>query len=179
VCCGAGRLIQITPQIRILVAVEPIDARKGIDSLAQLCREKLPPIHSRCLFVFRSRRGTAIKLLAYDGRDFGCHQALVEGAFPLVPTATNSAGVASASAQLLLRRQSGCGSSTGVAPRERLKNKNTKSACVPDSFLANWRICRSSGSIVAASLQRKTSPFCASSLRPLRHEPKKAVGESV
>jgi len=28
---GAGRLIQITPQIRILVAVEPIDARKGID----------------------------------------------------------------------------------------------------------------------------------------------------
>ena len=36
-----GVLIQITPQIRILVAVEPIDARKGIDSLAQLCREKL------------------------------------------------------------------------------------------------------------------------------------------
>jgi hypothetical protein len=29
---GAGRLIQIMPQIRILVAVEPIDARKGIDS---------------------------------------------------------------------------------------------------------------------------------------------------
>jgi hypothetical protein len=36
---GAGRLIQIAPQIRILVAVEPIDARKGIDSLARLCRE--------------------------------------------------------------------------------------------------------------------------------------------
>jgi hypothetical protein len=28
---GAGRLIQVTPQILILVAVEPIDARKGID----------------------------------------------------------------------------------------------------------------------------------------------------
>jgi hypothetical protein len=26
---GAGRLIQITPQIRILVAIEAIDARKG------------------------------------------------------------------------------------------------------------------------------------------------------
>lgn len=38
---GSGILIQITPQLRILVAVEPIDARKGIDSLAQLCREKL------------------------------------------------------------------------------------------------------------------------------------------
>lgn len=34
-------MIQIAPQIRILVAVEAIDARKGIDSLAQLCRDKL------------------------------------------------------------------------------------------------------------------------------------------
>jgi hypothetical protein len=38
---GAGVLIQITPQLRILVAIEAIDGRKGIDSLAQLCREKL------------------------------------------------------------------------------------------------------------------------------------------
>jgi len=60
-------LIQITPQMRILVAVEPIDARKGIDSLAQVCREKLAADpFSGCLFIFRSRRGTAIKLLAYD-----------------------------------------------------------------------------------------------------------------
>jgi hypothetical protein len=56
---GAGRLIQIAPQIRILVAVEPIDARKGIDSLAQLCREKLSADpFSGWLFIFRSRRGT-------------------------------------------------------------------------------------------------------------------------
>lgn len=34
-------MIQIAPQIRILVAIEPIDGRKGIDALAQLCREKL------------------------------------------------------------------------------------------------------------------------------------------
>ena len=56
---GAGRLIQIAPQIRILVAVEPIDARKGIDSLAQLCREKLSADpFSGWPFIFRSRRGT-------------------------------------------------------------------------------------------------------------------------
>ena len=36
---GVGVLIQITPQLRILVAIEAIDGRKGIDSLAQLCRE--------------------------------------------------------------------------------------------------------------------------------------------
>jgi hypothetical protein len=32
---------QITPQMRILVAVEAVDGRKGIDSLARLCQEKL------------------------------------------------------------------------------------------------------------------------------------------
>ena len=57
-------MIQITPQIRILVAVEPIDARKGIDSLAQLCREKLAADpFSGCLFIFRSRRRQLYELL--------------------------------------------------------------------------------------------------------------------
>ena len=56
-------MIQISPQLRILVAVESIDARKGIDSLVQLCREKLEADpFSGWLFIFRSRRGTAIKL---------------------------------------------------------------------------------------------------------------------
>jgi hypothetical protein len=41
---GCSFLIQITPQLRILVAIESIDARKGIDSLAQLCREKLETV---------------------------------------------------------------------------------------------------------------------------------------
>jgi transposase len=60
-------VIQITPQLRILVAVEAIDARKGIDSLAQLCREKLDADpFSGCLFIFRSRSGKAIRILAYD-----------------------------------------------------------------------------------------------------------------
>ena len=64
---GVGVLIQITPQLRILVAIDAIDGRKGIDSLAQLCRENLATDpFSGCLFIFRSRRGTAIKLLAYD-----------------------------------------------------------------------------------------------------------------
>jgi len=34
-------VIRITPQMRILVAIEPVDGRKGIDSLARLCEEKL------------------------------------------------------------------------------------------------------------------------------------------
>ena len=83
---GGCLLIQITPQLRILVAVEAIDGRKGIDSIAQLCREKLDADpFSGCLFIFRSRRGTAIKLLAYDGQGFlARHEATVEGPFQVV-----------------------------------------------------------------------------------------------
>ena len=44
--------------MRILVAIEAIDGRKGIDSLAQLCREKLrSDPFSGCLFIFRNRSG--------------------------------------------------------------------------------------------------------------------------
>ena len=34
-------MIQITPQMRILVGVEAVDFRKGIDGLARVCREVL------------------------------------------------------------------------------------------------------------------------------------------
>jgi transposase len=64
-------VIQITPQMRILVAIEAVDGRKGIDSLARLCQEKLQSDpFSGCLFVFRSRRGTSIRILVYDGQGF-------------------------------------------------------------------------------------------------------------
>jgi transposase len=136
-------LIQITPQIRILVAVEPIDARKGIDSLAQLCREKLASDpFSGCLFIFRSRRGTAIKLLAYDGQGFWlATKRLSKGRFRWWPTGDEPARVLRAhQAQLLLAAGNPeGGGSAGMAPRERakLRNKTSKSAYVPDSFLAN------------------------------------------
>ena len=62
-------MIQVTPQMRILVAVEPADFRKGIDGLARLCREVLQSDpFSGAVFVFRNRRATSIKLLVYDGQ---------------------------------------------------------------------------------------------------------------
>ena len=62
---------QITPQMRILVAVEPVDFRKGIDGLAALCRQALSsdPLGGT-LFVFCSRQRHAIKCLMYDGQGF-------------------------------------------------------------------------------------------------------------
>ena len=64
-------MIQITPQMRVLVAIERVDGRKGIDSLVLLCQEKLAEDpFSGCVFVFRSRSGTAIRLLSYDGQGY-------------------------------------------------------------------------------------------------------------
>jgi transposase len=57
-------MIQITPQMRILVAVEPVDFRKGIDALARVCRQVLQSDpFCGALFVFRNRRGQAIRIL--------------------------------------------------------------------------------------------------------------------
>ncbi|MFQ5744829.1 MAG: IS66 family insertion sequence element accessory protein TnpB [Acidobacteriota bacterium] len=76
-------MMQVTPQMRILVAVEPADFRCGIDGLARVCKEhlKADPF-SGCLFVFRNRRATAIKILVYDGRGFWLsHKRLSAGKF--------------------------------------------------------------------------------------------------
>lgn len=102
---GGCLLIQITPQLRILVAVEAIDGRKGIDSIAQLCREKLDADpFSGCLFIFRSRRATAIKLLVYDGQGFWlATKRLSKGRFKWWPTGSEPARILRAhQAQLLL-----------------------------------------------------------------------------
>ena len=80
-------MIQLTAQMRILVAVEPQDFRKGIDGLCQICREVLrsDPL-SGWVFVFRSRRGTAIRVLSYDGQGFWlCHKRLSQGRFQYWP----------------------------------------------------------------------------------------------
>jgi hypothetical protein len=34
-------MLQITPQMKILVAVEPADFRRGIDGLARVCQQAL------------------------------------------------------------------------------------------------------------------------------------------
>ena len=81
-------MLQITPQMKILVAVEPADFRKGIDGLVRLCKDALgQDPFAGAVFVFRNRRGTAIKVLVYDGQGFWlCHKRLSEGRFHWWPS---------------------------------------------------------------------------------------------
>jgi len=80
-------VIQITPQMRLLLAVEPVDFRKGIDGLAACCRQALgtDPL-AGALIVFRSRSRRALKILVYDGQGFWlCQKRLSQGRFQWWP----------------------------------------------------------------------------------------------
>jgi transposase len=60
-------MLQLTPQSRIFVALEPVDFRKGIDGLGGLCRRALAqnPLDG-AIYVFRNRAATGLKILCYD-----------------------------------------------------------------------------------------------------------------
>ena len=110
-------MLQITPHMKILVAVAPTDFRRGIDGLAQLCRETLQQDpFAGAVFVFRNRRGTALKVLMYDGQGFWlCHKRLSQGRFPWWPTAQGGTQRLAAH-QLLVLLAAGNPTRTGAAP---------------------------------------------------------------
>ena len=87
-------MLQITPQMKVLVAIQPADFRKGIDGLAALCKSSLEQDpFAGTVYVFRNRRGTAIKALVYDGQGFWlCQKRLSEGKFRWWPRASDAAG---------------------------------------------------------------------------------------
>jgi len=99
-------MIQLTSQMRILVAIEPADFRKGIDGLSQLCRNEFDE-NPFCgsVFVFRNRRKTAIKALVYDGQGFWlCQKRLSRGKFKHWPGGETRLGELEAHELLILLR---------------------------------------------------------------------------
>jgi transposase len=111
-------MIQVTPQMRILLAIEPVDFRKGIDGLVQLCREKLKaePMGGT-LFVFSSRRRRAVKVLVYDGQGFWlCQKRLSQGRFGWWPSVGAEPTLCLDAHQLQLLLWNGDPSRTQAAP---------------------------------------------------------------
>jgi len=60
-------MLSLPGSVRIHLAVEPCDKRRGFDSLAAIVRERFgdDPLSGH-LFVFRSRRADRIKILWWD-----------------------------------------------------------------------------------------------------------------
>jgi transposase len=111
-------MLQISPQMKILVAVEPADFRRGIDGLARLCQQALhEDPFAGAVFVFRNRKGTALKVLMYDGQGFWlCHKRLSRGRFPWWPSDAGEAAQRLAVHQLSVLLAAGNPTRTGAAP---------------------------------------------------------------
>ena len=122
----------------MLVACEPVDFRKGIDSLACVCRQQfqLDPFLGT-LFVFRNRSGTALKLLVYDGQGFWlCQKRFSKGRLQWWPRQTTDGVAALPAEQLAVLIYNGLPLRAGMAePWRRV----------------GWRFPTSSGSSKAAT----------------------------
>jgi transposase len=111
-------MIQITPQVRIVAAIEPVDFRCGIDGLARSCKEMLKhdPFNG-WVFVCRNRSAKALKILVYDGQGFWlCHKRLSSGKFCWWPASKSAASKTLAAHQVQVLLSAGNPEATQAAP---------------------------------------------------------------
>jgi transposase len=109
-------MLQLTPQSRIFLALAPVDFRKGIDSLAALCRQAFlqNPLDG-AIYVFRNRAGTSLKVLYYDGQGYWlCTKRLSAGRWRWWPRA-GSATVRLAARELHVLLWNGCPDQAAMA----------------------------------------------------------------
>lgn len=121
-------MIQITPQMRILLAIEPVDFRRGIDGLGALCRAALKsdPLDGT-VFVFCGRSRRAIKILTYDGQGFWLAQKrLSTGRFHAWPKSDSTAARSLDPHQLHALLWNGDPTATNTAPLWRPLNGGIK-----------------------------------------------------
>jgi transposase len=111
-------MIQVTPHMRVLVAVEPVDFRRGIDGLAQQCRAVLgEDPFTGAVFVFRNRQRTALKLLVYDGQGFWlCHKRLSQERFRWWPESAEAGASLLQAHELQVLLSGGDPTATRAAP---------------------------------------------------------------
>jgi transposase len=90
---GSGTMIHVTAQMRVLVAIEPVDGRTRIDSLARVCQAQLgDDPFSGCVFFLRNRSAKSILILGYDGQGYWLAQKrLSKGRFTWWPESSSAA----------------------------------------------------------------------------------------
>jgi transposase len=97
-------VLSFPPAVRIWLALEPADLRKGFDALAELVRQHLrdDPLSGH-VFVFRNRRSDRIKLLYWDTDGFVIvYKRLESGSFRFPVATEGQAGVTLRAAELAM-----------------------------------------------------------------------------
>ena len=76
-------MFHISGQMKIFVALEPVDLRRGFDGLSALVQQTLQqdPLSGH-LFLFRNRRRDRLKILFWDGDGYALfYKRLARGTF--------------------------------------------------------------------------------------------------
>jgi transposase len=73
-------MIGVPAGARILIAVRPVDFRKGMDGLAALVQQALQADpFAGDVFIFRAKRADRVKILVYDGSGLVLYHKRLEG----------------------------------------------------------------------------------------------------
>ena len=99
-------MLSISGPTKVFLALEPVDMRKGFDTLAAWVQDalQLDPLSGH-LFVFRSKRGDRMKILYWDTRGYALwYTRLEEGTFrfPAAEEAQRSLSISAADLAMLL-----------------------------------------------------------------------------
>lgn len=92
----------LPPSVRIFLAIEPVDMRRGHDGLAAIVRNQWKlDLYSGHLFVFTGKRGDRVKILFFDRGGFVVYYKRLErGRFRLPRVPAGSASVTMDAAEL-------------------------------------------------------------------------------
>lgn len=87
-------MLSIPGQVKIFLAVEPVDMRQGFDRLAARVSQTLQadPLSGH-LFVFRNRRADRVKLLYWDGDGYAIWYKRLEAGTFRFPAAEGQSSV--------------------------------------------------------------------------------------
>ena len=112
-------MISFGPEVRVFVATQPIDFRKGVHGLVALVAEGLGGApYSGDVFVFRSKRSDRLKLLVFDGSGLVlATKWLEEGGFAWPPVGEGTMRVTGAQLAMLIE---------GLSEWSRVVSKVTK-----------------------------------------------------
>ena len=100
-------MLTLPTSVRILLASEPTDMRKGVDGLSRIAEAAMGgDIYSGTLFVFLSKRRDKLKILTWDAGGFVVYYKRLEaGRFkmPRIRAGSKTASLDAAQLTMLLR----------------------------------------------------------------------------